>query len=135
MSRLGILGGMVILAGALWLLWPHTEWGTISIGGREFVVEIVRTPRALERGLSGRDMLPSGQGMLFALPKPDYHGVWMKDMRFPLDILWLDEDEQVVSVVRNAKPDSYPTIFTPPVPAASVLEINAGEAPDVPARI
>jgi uncharacterized membrane protein (UPF0127 family) len=55
------------------------------------------------RGLSGRAGLKSGHGMLFLYERPQPIGIWMKDMRFPLDILWMQEG-RVVHIERNAPP-------------------------------
>jgi len=66
--------------------------------------------------------------MLFVFDRPGPYGIWMKDMRFPIDILWLDSSKQVVSIKRRAEPSSYPDIFTPEADAEYVLEISAGFA-------
>jgi uncharacterized membrane protein (UPF0127 family) len=67
-------------------------------------------------------------GLLFVFDEPGLHGIWMKDMRFPIDILWLDDAFQVVDVRKNVAPDSYPTVFKPTKPARYVLEVTAGFA-------
>ena len=64
--------------------------------------------------------------MLFVLPKPDLHGFWMKDMRFPLDLIWIGSDRTVVGISRLSPcgADSCP-VHTPTAPVAYVLEVNA----------
>jgi uncharacterized membrane protein (UPF0127 family) len=52
----------------------------------------------------------------------------MKDMNFPLDILWLDDQRQIIGLVENLTPDSYPDVVLPPAPVKYALEINAGLA-------
>src|SRR3989339_720000 len=54
-----------------------------------------------------------------------YH-FWMKDMNFPIDIIWIGEDYKIVYIKENALPESYPEKFNPNQPALYVLEINAG---------
>ena len=99
---------------------------SVSIEDHQFTVEGVCSETARQRGLSGRLALAAGQGMLFVFPASARHRIWMKDMHFPIDILWIDKSGTVVHVQAEATPDSYPAIFAPPVAAQYVLEIPAG---------
>ena len=68
--------------------------------------------------------------MLFVFEKRKPHRFWMKDMRFPLDIIWLD-NHRIVHIIHNAKPVNSrdePKVMTSPVPVNFVLEIAAGRA-------
>lgn len=96
----------------------------VHIGEIPLRVEIAETPEQRARGLSGRDELKDGKGMLFVFPEPGYHSIWMKDMYFPIDIIWISEDFKVVSVNDNVSPDSYPRTFRPQEPAKYVVETN-----------
>ena len=100
---------------------------TVQIRDAVFAVEVARDALAWERGLSYRDHLPEGRGMLFEFPKSDRYGFWMKDMRFPIDIIWIDAGV-VVGFVERAAPDDRVdrTVYYPPKPVASVLEVPAG---------
>jgi uncharacterized membrane protein (UPF0127 family) len=91
-------------------------------------MEVADTNQLKEKGLSGHAPLAKNQGMLFVFKTPDAYGFWMKDMLFPLDIIWLGEDYRVVHVEHAVSPDTYPKIFTPTSPALYVLEISAGQA-------
>lgn len=91
-------------------------------------VEVVSSAADRERGLSGRASLKPGHGMLFVFDAEGEWGIWMKDMNFPIDIIWANSDGRIVSVVSNASPDSYPTVFKPAVAARYVLEVPAGYA-------
>lgn len=71
---------------------------------RTFQVEAVVSPAALQKGLSGRPKLPSGKGMFFVFPSLDRHSMWMPDMLFALDIVWLDENMMVVHRNLGAAP-------------------------------
>jgi len=83
---------------------PPLPTGILVIGGRVTVtVELARSPQEKMRGLSGRADLHAGHGMLFVYERPQAIGIWMKDMRFPLDILWI-RDGRVVHIERNAPP-------------------------------
>lgn len=93
-----------------------------------FEYEIVASPAAMMRGLSGRADIPHDYGMLFVFARPDRYGIWMKDMLTPIDILWLSDNGLVVHVEEHVSPQTYPGVFKPPVPALYVLETRAGEA-------
>ena len=54
------------------------------------------------------------------------YAFWMKDMMFPIDIIWLDEGFRVVAIAENAAPSSFPNLFTPSSPAQYVLEVPSG---------
>lgn len=101
---------------------------TLAVGRHELLVEIADTPALRARGLSGRPMLESNRGMLFAFDEPGVFEFWMPDMRFPIDIIWIDEHQIVTEVMPSITPDTYPRRFTPKAPARYVLEVNAGWA-------
>lgn len=69
--------------------------------------EVVDTTKSRELGLSGRKNLNGDKSMLFIFPRSGRYGFWMKDMNFPIDILWISEQGTVVYVVENAKPEDY----------------------------
>ena len=97
----------------------------VILKGEKFMVEAADTPAERMQGLSGRSGLSVNEGMLFTFDKPDAHGFWMKDMKFPIDIIWISNNE-VIYVSSNLNPDSDPTIFSPPEPVSQVLEVKAG---------
>lgn len=90
------------------------------------VLEVSDDPLERQKGLSSRESLAIDAGMLFVFEKPDKHGIWMKDMNFSLDIIWLDENFKVVNFKKDVSPDTFPTAFTPTSPALYVIETNAG---------
>jgi len=54
-------------------------------------------------------------------------GIWMKDMKIPLDIVWLNKDKKIVYIVKNASPSlGTDTRFVPKEMARYVLELPAG---------
>ena len=106
---------------------------TAQFGSKELTLEVVSTERDRAKGLGGRDSLSQDAGMLFIFPEEDTYGFWMKDMRFPIDILWLDESFEVVHIAHNVSHLSYNNeipweseTFYPKQPALYVLEVNAG---------
>jgi uncharacterized membrane protein (UPF0127 family) len=83
---------------------PPLPRGTLVIADRVTVtVELARSVHEKMRGLSGRAGLKPGQGMLFVYGQPQPIGIWMKDMRFPLDIFWIREG-RIVHIESNAPP-------------------------------
>jgi uncharacterized membrane protein (UPF0127 family) len=99
----------------------------VIIAGVRLSVEVADTPAERGRGLSGREMLPENGGMLFVFDTPGRHGFWMYGMKFPLDIIWIDERLRVVYFVENAQPCvNICETYEPPADALYVLEVNAG---------
>lgn len=105
------------------LLMPGTD--VVRIGNSAHRVEVADSEEERVRGLSGRDDLKGVDGMLFVFPEADYHGIWMKDMKFPIDIIWISKDLKVISVDKRVSPDTYPRTFRPSAPAQYVLETKA----------
>ena len=93
-------------------------------------VEVVDTMASRELGLSGRPKMRDDEGMLFVFDAPGRYGFWMKDMTFPLDIIWINQNGIVVNIERDVTPESYKTkkTFINQSEASYVLEINAGMA-------
>ncbi|HXK31556.1 MAG TPA: DUF192 domain-containing protein, partial [Candidatus Paceibacterota bacterium] len=71
-------------------------------------------------------VLKDGRGMLFVFDTEGEWGICMKDMNFPIDIIWVGQDGTVVTVAKDVSPDTYPQAFYPSVPARFVLEVPAG---------
>lgn len=103
---------------------PHKS--LVFLGGEEIAVTVADTPSLRAQGLSGREKLEPNEGMFFVFPEPALSGFWMKDMLFPIDIIYFDADRRIVDVWERATPESYPKVFTPRVPAQFVLEVPAG---------
>ena len=98
--------------------------------GEEIPVEVADTLKKRSLGLGKRASLKKGWGMLFVFEKRKSHRFWMKNMQFPLDIIWLD-NHRIVHIIHNAKPTNSkdePEVMTSPVPVNFVLEIAAGQA-------
>ena len=80
-------------------------------------------------GLSGRDKLDKDKGMIFIFEEKGKHSFWMKNVKFPLDIIFISDDT-IVDIAKNAEPkkenDTNIPIFTPKENANFVLEINGG---------
>jgi uncharacterized membrane protein (UPF0127 family) len=72
--------------------------------GTTYSVEVVTTLNSRAKGLSGRQSLAPGWGMLFVFDSLAPQAMWMKGMLFPLDIVWLDEQMSVVNLYRSCPP-------------------------------
>src|SRR3989344_74455 len=102
--------------------------GMVSIADASVSVEIPYTQSGFRQGLAGRDELAEDAGMLFlCLPGP-YPKFWMKGMKFPIDIIWINSDLEVSGISEHVTPDSFPDTIVPRAPATHVLEVNAGFA-------
>lgn len=91
-----------------------------------FTVEVAADDALREKGLSGRDSLLPDSAMLFVLEPGRPVAFWMKDMKFPIDIIVFDKDRKVISVMKNLQPCIQCTIYNVSIRAAYALEINAG---------
>ena len=123
-----LIASLVIIAGGVFLLLRmNTNTSQLRLGDEYYATQVMRTPEQLQKGLSGSDSLPQGHAMLFVFPRDNKWGIWMKDMNYAIDIVWLNSDDEVVYVVRDAQPSSYPdTTFTPPVDSRYVIELPSG---------
>ncbi len=101
---------------------------TVTLPNGTVTAEVADTNASREQGLSGKKGLKDGEGILFVFELPGRYGFWMKDMLFPIDIIWFNEKGVVVNVVENAKPEDYPATYINQAPASYVLEISANKA-------
>ncbi len=108
---------------------------TVTLGGREFALELAQTPEKRGQGLMGREFLGENEGMLFVYPANDnYPAVltfWMKDCLIPLDIIFITGSGKVAYVHEMALPepgipDSDLTRYTSHVPVQFAIEIRGG---------
>jgi hypothetical protein len=126
--------GLVILvlglvaATAFYVMWPQIQpHATLKLGDGVFAARVAKTDEERIKGLSGTHELRENQAMLFVYDRSDKWSIWMKDMNYPIDIIWLDEDKEVIHIVKNAPPESYPyESFMPKKDARYVVELPAG---------
>jgi uncharacterized membrane protein (UPF0127 family) len=98
--------------------------------GKKLQVEVMVKPEDRAMGLMFRPSLALDRGMLFLFDRADFHTIWMKNCKFPIDIVWLDENRKVVHVEEAAPPckaDPCP-VYAPLRRASYVVELNAGQA-------
>lgn len=101
--------------------------GDVAIHVRDIPlrVSVADTDAKRQQGLSGVTSLDAEEGMLFVFDKTGDYLFWMKDMNFPIDIFWIDEDFKIVHIEENVKPEYYPARYGSTEPARLVLETNA----------
>ena len=97
----------------------------VKVGDVDIPVELALDP---VKGLSGRESMNPGTGMLFSMPNAC--NFWMKDMKFPLDIIWINDKQEVVDISENlpVPTSSFMPLYSPRRFAVYALEINGGEA-------
>jgi uncharacterized membrane protein (UPF0127 family) len=104
---------------------PYRHDAQVRVNGQVFDAELPKNPDAFAKGLGGRPCITSSEGMLFRFKQPGQYPFWMKDMKFPIDIIWIGADHKVAAVEVNEKPSTYPDKFVNQKPAQYVLEIKA----------
>ncbi len=91
--------------------------------------EVADTPETRERGLMFRDHLPKGGALLFIFEKAGPYTFWMKNCKFPIDIIWMDENKKIIHIAKDTPPctsDPCPTYGPKQKKALYVLEVAAG---------
>lgn len=78
------------------------------------------------KGLSDTPYLPETVVKFFVFDSPGFHSIWMKDMQYSLDIIWLNSAGEIVHIVEGAAPESFPAMFVPEQEAVYVVEAVAG---------
>jgi uncharacterized membrane protein (UPF0127 family) len=90
-------------------------------------LEQATTPDAREQGLSGRASIDSDTGMLFVMEQPQQVCLWMNEMRFSIDMIWLDGQNRITKIEPNVAPNTFPKIFCQN-DTLRVVELKAGVA-------
>lgn len=125
-----LIGGVVIVvvAAAIAFMVSHFQPSTeVRLGSGVFSVRLAQDQTSRELGLSETTSLKANEGLLMVFDSDDTWGIWMKDMKIPIDIIWLDGQKTVVYSVKNAAPElSTSKIFKSKEPARYVLELTAG---------
>jgi len=106
-------------------LFGQSDEYVIYVNRVAFRVSVADDDTERKQGLSNIASLGQYEGKLFIFDKAAKHGIWMKDMLMPLDILWFNEKFELIHIESNISPDTYPAIFAPPSEARFVLEVNA----------
>ncbi len=138
---LGAFSGLVLLSACAGAGAPRDAKGdplepltvTTASGAHRFMVEIADDDAERQRGLMEREPLADDRGMLFEFPDVAERGFWMRNTPSPLDIIYIDPRGRIVSIARNATPQSD-AVIPSNGPASGVLELRAGRADEIGAR-
>lgn len=114
---------LILLLSSLLLIGLVGKKPFITINGVRVAVEVMDTNEKRQQGLSGREQLGESKGMLFVFDQPGIYPFWMKDMKFPLDFVWINEG-RVVDI--REKVEITEMNIKPGQPANKVLEVNSG---------
>ncbi len=113
----------------VWFYWKNPLTTRVRIHTRIFLVDLAVTPKEKERGLGNRESLVADHGMLFVYDHKEQYGFWMKNMRFPLDFVWI-AGKTVISLDTDVQPPASPNeqlkVYQPPIGVDKVLELPAG---------
>lgn len=107
----------------------------ITLGDHELVVEVARSAAERAKGLSGRDKVPDGTGMLFIFPNHGFHSFWMKNTRVPLVIYWLNYAGRVMDAaammpgeLKSHRPSDYAShALEVPLSWATTHKVRVGD--------
>ena len=111
----------------------------VAIRDTQIEVDLANTPAKREKGLGGRESLDFDKGMLFLFENPGMRSFWMRDVSFPIDIVWINEDI-IVGIDERVQPEpDVPlyklTRYRSPQPVDTVLELAAGKVDEIGALL
>lgn len=129
-----VIGGFYLSQKYLKDVFPFPQkTTTAAIRNNKFNLLIAKTDKEKEIGLSEKSSIDKDSGMLFVFDKPDYHKFWMKNMKFPIDILFLNKNHIITIHSKVPAPqdtalskDENLPIYSPEEPSDMVIEINSG---------
>lgn len=125
-SIIGLLTIIPILF-VIRMLPAEPTYKTVKFPNAAIKAEVADTvPKQME-GLMSRKSLPDKEGMLFIFKEEGRHGIWMMNMSFPIDILWISKDYKIVDFAEDAQPCRFNCpVYMPDKKAMYVLEANSG---------
>ena len=91
----------------------QNQTALVTVGGVNLITSLSTTPDAQSKGLAIRDSLNENEGMLFIFETPQKYSFWMKDMKFPIDIIWINQEGKIVHIEKNLPP----CVFLLPCPS------------------
>lgn len=118
----------LLLVGLVIYYRSHPLVSKVEIRGVSITTEVAITESQKQKGLGGRTKLADNNGMLFVYDHKESYSFWMRDMRFPLDFIWID-GTVVADITQDVQPpraNEQPIFVKPNVPVDRVLEVNAG---------
>lgn len=128
---------LVIILGVIFIIWKNKKQGQVCFKNNCFNVELAITNEEQMRGLMFRKSLGQKRGLLFIFDVEGEYSFWMKNTLIPLDIIWINENKEVVFISENTQPckeDSCPTV-SPNQKAKYVLEINGRTSKEIDLKV
>lgn len=110
---------------------PYHKDGVVTVNNTKINVEIAYSSGAKVKGLSGRPCIEPDWGMLFDFGHDGQYAFWMKDMKFPIDIIWISSTHKVAAIEVDFQPSSYPEKRVNQNPARYVLELKANRSKEL----
>jgi hypothetical protein len=102
-----------------------TDSKMLRINQNQYEVEVVSSLISQARGLSGRESIAGNEGMLFVFTESKVQTFWMQGMRFPIDIVWINNGK-VIGMTTDVPYVPQTKQYSSPSPANMVLELKAG---------
>jgi uncharacterized protein len=93
----------------------------VTLNDQILITDISATDEQMTTGLTVKDTLAENEAMLFVFENEAEHGFWMKDMKFPIDIIWIGSDKSVVDIEHNLPPCNVAFLCTTYVPDGAAL--------------
>lgn len=105
---------------------PKGNVAYIEHGMHTISAKIAKDDISRQIGLGGVKYMGPNEGLLMVYEEAGRYSIWMKDMEIPIDVVWINNEGEVIHIERNMKPESYPTSYVSKRPALYVLELNSG---------
>jgi len=126
LSILGLLALIPILL-IIKFIPSETHYKTVKISDVSIKAEVADTLAKRIEGLMSKKSLPEKEGMLFIFNEENHHGIWMLNMSFPIDILWVNKNLEIVDITEDVQPCKINCpVYLPDERALYVLEVNSG---------
>lgn len=123
---------------SIWAVNQNKKSNRVCFKNYCFKVELAKTEKERDRGLMFRKNLDPDKGMLFIYKKEGIYSFWMANTLIPLDIIWVNQNKEIVFVSENSQPcqSNYSCpLINPYKNAQYVLEINGGTAEKIGLKI
>jgi uncharacterized membrane protein (UPF0127 family) len=111
--KLGKFFQLLIIVAALIAATFMPDKTTENLSYKSYSFLLADTKEKRNMGLSGRESLSADTVMLFSYDRDEKGSIWMKDMNFPIDVIWLNHDFVVIDWRENISPNTYPKTFSP----------------------
>lgn len=124
---------LVVLGFSIYYFFFRNTGPSVQINDQRISVEIADQPEEQRLGLMNRETLAQDAGMLFTYPEPKIPSFWMKNMKIPLDIIFMSSDKTINHIEKNVPPckareDGRCEMYGSPKPSQYILEVNSGYA-------